>query len=301
MVQGVQALANPCVSDFAKSDMATTAIMEAVGITNNTMPSLMSQDIQIQGNEDFVTTVLYVNNLPAIRIYLRGPHDFMQDTTKAYRSVFMVTGFQTGADSTTLLGMQPQTVYLAYDYPYNQNQIAEDPAKILQAFRVTPSQIALSLKWLSVQPWNRFQDEVAVGVSMGGLFLPSGLHIAMKMNAAPNHTVFAFTGSNLQTIIGNVLSTKASQIPSLAIDALSLVVPAINTLNDPALHLPYLQGSFLVVHSDQDEIIPEDTTVELYNLLPSQKQEVLLHGPHIDINQKALIDETGQAILDWLK
>jgi hypothetical protein len=285
-------------SDFAKSDMATTAMMENIGITNNTIPKVVSEDLQVQGAQDFVTVILQVDNLPLIRLFVKGPHGFLQDNNHSFRTFFMVTGFLTGAQSTSLLPLQPNTVYVAFDYPFDQKALADDLSKVLQTFRITPSEVALSLKWISTQSWQKPEQTVAVGVSLGGLFLPASLHIAMKMNVAPAHTVFAFTGGDLGSIIKNVLG---SQLPSEVAEAAALVIPAINTLNDPPLHLPYLQGSFLVVRGDSDEIIPSSSTSKLYKLLPSPKKMVLLRGPHIDIGKQALIDKTGEAILDWLK
>ena len=286
------------VNDLLRSEVATLTIMQNAGIDFNSVPKLVSQDVSVQGAQDFVTIRLQFDHLPLIRLFLNGPHGFFDDTQHSYRTVFIVAGFFTGSQSASLLSVVPKTVYVGYDYPYDVDAFKQDASKVLQTFRITPPQIALSMKWLSLQGWVDASKTTALGVSLGGLFLPVSLHVAMKLQAAPQFSVFAFTGADLAVILTNVLPTE---LPQNVSDGVKAFVPAINILNDPAIHLPFLSGSFLVIHSDQDQVIPAEATAKLFALLPEPKTEVLLHGPHINPDQQQLIDDTGKEILNWLK
>ncbi len=291
-------IVNVQADDLSKGELAVAVIMQNSGITVDTIPSVTTQIVSSYEDQDVVTVNLQVSSLPTIHIFMKGPRGFLQDTTSTYRVCFLVSGFLTGSQSAFLLPPTPNTVYVAYDYPYNAAYLQNDPNMFLEIFRVTPAQIALSLKWISLQSWVNREKTVALGVSLGGLFLPVSLHIAQKLNAAPMRSVFAFTGADVPAIIANVLP---AELPQGVSAATLFLLPAINIMNDPQLHLPALQGSFLVIRGDEDQVIPADSTAKLFELLPSPKQEVVLHGMHIDTGQTELIDETGRAVLNWLK
>jgi pimeloyl-ACP methyl ester carboxylesterase len=283
---------------YLESKAATVLAMKDLKINEDSVPQISFQEIQSTDTSDRISLTLTYPDLPEMRVYLSGPKGFLQKTDRSMPALFLIAGFFTGAYNSLLLGEVPNMVVMSLDYPYPLDKIAQDPAKLLQSFRVTPGLIALSLKWLSQQPWVNPDQTLAAGVSLGGLFLPAGLKMAQRMNAGPARTIFAFTGANIKTILGNLL---AGALPDPVIQGLTAVVPSINALNEPKLHLPYLKGNFLVIHASEDQIIPPSTTQELYGLLPETKTDVLLPGPHLDYDHNLQIQQIKDAILNWLK
>jgi len=298
LLTGSVAMAQSISSNYLESKAATMLAMKDLKINEDSVPQIGFQEITSTGTSDRVILTLAYPELPEIKIFLSGPKGFLQKTDRSLPTLFLIAGFFTGAYNSLLLGEVPNMVVVSFDYPYQPDKIAQDPAKLLQSFRVTPGLIALSLKWLSQQPWVNPEQTIATGVSLGGLFLPAGLKMAQRMNAAPARTIFAFTGANIKMILGNLL---AGSLPEPAIAGILTVVPSINTLNEPKLHLPYLQGSFLVIHAAEDQIIPPGTTQELFSLLPETKTEVLLPGPHLDYDHNVQIQQIKEAIFSWLK
>lgn len=291
---------------FLASKAATLAMMGNLQISSDSIPQVDFQEVISTKTSDRITLTLVYPGLPATRIFMSGPTGFLQKTDRSLPTLFLIAGFFTGAYNSLLLGEMTgemagevaNMVVVSFDYPYKPEAISQDPAKLLQTFRLTPGLLALSLKWLSQQSWMNPQQSLAMGVSLGGLFLPAGLQIAQEMNAAPARTVFAFTGANIKAILANIFTPH---IPQPALEGLLITIPTVNALSDPKLHLPYLKGSFLVIHADQDQIIPRSTTEELLNLLPAAKTQVVLPGHHIDYDHNLQIQQTKEAIFKWLQ
>jgi len=272
-------------------------LMQDLHLTADSVPSVISQEILPGATSDHISLTLGYPGFPPLRLFMSGPKGFWQSPVPRYPVIFLIAGFFTGAYNSLLLGEVDNTVMVSVDYPYEVSAMTQDPSKLLQSFRLTPGVVALALKWLSQQSWMRPEQSVAMGVSLGGLFLPAGLRLAQQMQAAPPRAVFAFTGAEIKIILENVLK---GYLPAEARGGLAEVVPALNVLNDPRLHLPFLRGSFLVLAAAQDQLIPAQATQALYELLPAQKSLRILPGRHIDYDQNVQIQQTKEAILNWL-
>lgn len=284
--------------NFLLSKLATYTLMQNLKLSPLALRQTEIQEITTDQDIDIVKMLVHSEALPSVQLFLRGPAGFLTATDYSYQTLFIASGFFTGASGVQLLGDIPKTVVIGYEYPYSTASILQDPAKLLHTFRVTAGQIALSLKWVTQQKWVKPNKTIAMGVSLGGLFLPTALHIAQEMNVSVSHVVFGFTGADLKAILTNNLK---DQVSTNIADSLSFVIPAVNALNDPQLHLPYLKGQFLVVHAEQDQVIPREATEELFDLLPQPKSKIMLQGKHIDTTQTELIMQTKNAILSWLR
>lgn len=282
---------------FTNSEAATYLMMRDLRIAPSSMPQVVSQSVETFENSEVVRVVLQQEHMPALRLTLRGPKGFAAKRDRSLNGVFVAAGFFTGADASLLLGEVPNTVFVGFDYPYQIAEITQDPAKLLQTFRLTPGQIALAIKWVSTQSWLKAEKFAAVGVSMGGLYLPAALHMAQKMNTQVPRTIFAFTGADIKNILGNILKDL---VPEPALPVVLVTIPAVNTLSNPEIHLPYLQGSFLVLYSDRDQVIPRATSEKLFTLLPGPKKFEVLNGPHVDIDQPEIIQQLKNTVLTWL-
>lgn len=276
---------------------APDLLMQDLHLTATSVPTVISQEILPSATSDHISLTLGYPGFPPLRLFMSGPKGFWHSSVPRYPVIFLIAGFFTGAYNSLLLGEVDNTVMVSVDYPYEISAMAQDPSKLLQSFRLTPGVVALALKWLSQQSWMRPEQSVAMGVSLGGLFLPAGLRLAQQMQAAPPRAVFAFTGAEIKIIVENVLK---GYLPAEARGGLGELLPALNVLNDPKLHLPFLRGSFLVLAAAEDQLIPAPATQALYDLLPGQKNLVILPGRHIDYDQNVQIQQTKEAILNWL-
>lgn len=273
-------------------------MMDNLKISASSEPQAVIEKITQTTMSDHVSLYLIYPGMPALRVFLSGPKGFMQKQDHSLPSLFIMAGFFTGAYNTLLLGEVPGTVVVSFDYPYPMEAIVQDPAKLLQTFRLTPGAIALGLKWLSKQSWRNAEKSLVMGVSLGGLFLPASLQMAQALGVATPRTVFAFTGADMREMLGNLLK---NYVPEPLLQALLVTVPTANVLSDPKIHLSTLPGRFLVISADQDQIIPRSSTELLFHLLPSPKAAAVLPGAHINYDQKLQIERTKETILKWLQ
>ena len=283
--------------DFFTSKLAIYALMQNLKLSPSTTAQVEMQGITSDQGMDLVRLRLSSDEIPGAQIVMRGPTGFLQRSDYSYQVLFVTSGFLTGASSVMLLGEIPNTVVIGYEYPFTGEAMVSDPGKLLQTFRLTAGQIALSLKWVTEQSWANPNRTIAMGVSLGGIFLPMSLHIAQEMNVSVSHVIFGYTGSDIESILVNNLK---GQVPEDFLNALISATPVVNVINDPKLHLPYLKGRFFVIQSEQDQVIPRVSTEQLYSLLPNPKVKIMLQGPHIDTTQGDLILQTKEAILKWL-
>ena len=174
-------------------------------------------------------------------------------SNKRYVTLLVASGIYTGKDSIALLAQLPNVVLVGIDYPDTIQRVLNDPQTAFQFLRRTPGDIALSLEWLSRQPWVEGRGPSAMGVSLGGLFLPVALRMAQKLGVNIPRSIFAFTGADLMTIATNNLkdAVGADMLPTVL-----KLIAGLTYLDDPQMHLPFVPGNHLVVRSDNDQNNP---------------------------------------------
>jgi pimeloyl-ACP methyl ester carboxylesterase len=232
-----------------------------------------------------------------ISLLLKGPKGFLYKQTRDFHGLMIVSGFFTGEKSVNLIGDFAGRVIIGFEYPYNADDFQKDPGTILQFVRKTPAQIALAITWLVRQPWMREKGLSVMGVSLGGVFIPSGVHVTQLMGIEIEKTIFVCTGVNLSAILKENL--KEYVHPFLLGPIVSaLVAPTL--LLDPKQHVPELEGPSLVIQTDHDTVIPEKSQAELWSLLKGPKQEVLLPGPHVNPDQTELISLIQKTVIENL-
>lgn len=232
-----------------------------------------------------------------ISLLVKGPKGFLYNQTRELRALMIISGFFTGEKSVNLIGDFTDKVIIGFEYPYNANDFQKDPGTILQFVRKTPAQIALAITWLARQPWMKPKGLAVMGVSLGGVFMPSGLHITQIMGVEIDKTIFVCTGVNLAVILRENVKEYVS--PFLLGPIVSaLVAPTL--LMDPKLHVPELKGPTLVIQTNQDTVIPQESQTELWSLINGAKQQVLLPGPHVNPDQTELISLIQKTVIDNL-
>lgn len=283
--------------DFFSSEVALFAMMQDLGLDSNSEAQIQSLQVVAENQIDRVRLTLQFPKLPVIRLYLSGPHNFL-NSEKALNTVFVMAGFLTGAENTLLLGEIKDTVVISYDYPFSPQQVLKDPGVLIQISRTTPGQAALALKWISKQTWTSLKKTSCLGVSLGGLFLPASLRMAGQLGIEVPNSVFAFTGSSVKDILNfNLLTT----MDSTSAAQLAEVLSALALFAEPKLHLPFLKGRFLVLRSNQDSVFPSSSTDQLLDLLPNPKTQICFQGGHVNADQKELIEKTKSSMAHWLQ
>lgn len=232
-----------------------------------------------------------------ISLLARGPKGFLYSQSRTLHGLMIVSGFFTGEQSINLIGDFPNRVLVGFEYPYAANDFQKDPGTILQFVRKTPAQIALALVWLARQPWMNPQGLSVMGVSLGGVFLPSSLHLSQLMGVQLEKSIYVCTGVNLAAILSENL--KEYMHPVLLGPIVSaLIAPTL--LMDPKQHLPELNFSALVIQTDNDTVIPPVSQRQLWELLKGPKRQVILRGPHVNPDQVELIEQIQKAVLNNL-
>ncbi|MCK6597113.1 MAG: hypothetical protein L6Q37_02010 [Bdellovibrionaceae bacterium] len=260
----------------------------------NAESQLLSSDQDIEVRR----VILKHEILGNVRILLKGPKDFFTQQDHANKAMIIVSGFFTGEKSIHLIGDISDRVLVGFEYPYSLDDFKKDPGAILQFVRKTPGQIALALFWLSQQAWINTQGLAVMGVSLGGVFLPAGIHIAQDMGVVVEKSIFVGTGSELGEILKENLS---NYLDGVVLDSLTqgLILPTV--IFDPKLHLPFLKGPFLIIQTDKDTVIPKSSKDKLFEALSEPKKEVVLPGPHVNSDQLELIKKIQEVVVKELK
>ncbi len=289
-------LADLFSADLVKSEIATTLLMKDLGLIDRSRASETHRALTSDGISDTVEVNLHQNLVGDIHLLVKGPHGFL-DSGSRYITLLVASGIYTGKDSIALLSQLPNVILVGIDYPDTIQKVLKDPQTAFQFLRRTPGDIALSLEWLSRQSWVEARGPSALGVSLGGLFLPVALHMAQRLGVNVPRSIFAFTGADLVTIAANNLKDDVS---SDMMPTVLRLISGLTYLDDPQMHLPFLRGNHLVVRADADLTIPSTSTDRLFELLNGSKQSVTLHGGHINSHTPELITGTENAILNWV-
>ena len=285
-------------AQMAQSQLATYMLMKDMNLGSRSRLKTVSEKVsQAENGIDFVEIVLEQAGVGTIRLMAKGPRGFSTRRDKKLRSLFVASGLFAGRETVKLVNSLEDMVIVGYEYPYNAEQMARRPALAYEFMKQTPAQIAASLQWLSERTWQNPYEIYTIGVSLGGLFLPSALHIAQTINVPVKGSIFAYTGAELKSVLTQGLR---EHLPPEAVPLSITAVNALTVFHDPALHLPYLRGQFLTIRSDRDQVFPAESSIRIEKLLPEPKRVEVVSGAHINTDQTELIVKTQDLILNWL-
>lgn len=284
-----------------KSDLAITAIKQGSGLGRRSTVRIARQVLTTEGEFDYVETTLAHPQAGPIRLLLRGPRGFTSRTDHPYRALFLASGFFSGKESVRLIGSDPNTVGIGFEYPVRIEDLEKDPTAALAFVQKTPWQIAASLQWLREAGWLKAHSLIAVGISLGGVVMPVSLHLAQTLGAEVDGAIFGFTGAHLAPVAAKMLreQTVTPMTPKRLEQTLQLFNNAM-TIHDPKLHLPFLEGKFLVVRAGADDVFPRESSLMLEQLLPSPKNIQVVPGTHINVDKTQMIQDTQVVLYQWL-
>ena len=287
------------MSDFERmlrSEGSVQALMFDAGLGGRSAFSIGDVRGSSEKGLDTVELRLEHAKLGPTKILLRGPQSFMTRSDRALPTMLIASGLVAGKDTVKLLSVDAPMVFIGYEYPYQMDDVKADPANFLKFLKKTPAQLAAVMQWISEQAWAAPGMMHTMGVSLGGLMLPSGLHIAQKLGITPRGTVLAFTGADASAVVNETSGAVPKEIAHPVREA----IRAITVLHDPRLHLPYLKGRFLAIRADRDQVFPASTSILLEDLLPQPKRVEVVRGKHIDRDETELIAKTQAIVTDWL-
>lgn len=293
--------------DFAR--LQSDAI--ALGLENRlqvrTSVSLVADQVETQGQREFHYMKFSHPTNGSFQMIVSGPLGFAQ-SSRAYPVLFIVSGFQTGAQSVALVGDVGDRILVGYQYPFNADEILAEPNRLLEFFPRSIGQMVGIWSWLKVQKWAEAYKIDTLGVSLGSLLLPVSLRVAERVGFQARKTIFAFGGADFGSIVEyQVAQILARESANSAITASAEALKKVHLLVEgltypikPRLHLAYLRGSFLVVRGLQDEVFPASSSEALVNLLPQPKTAVVLDSRHINVDTEDIIKATVQAIQEFI-
>ncbi|MCB0412387.1 MAG: prolyl oligopeptidase family serine peptidase [Bdellovibrionales bacterium] len=245
----------------------------------------------ILGNNDFPS-------LNSLRVRVEGPLGFVE-SGKKYPVVFLLGGLPTGRDTVEFLEEPGENVVISFDYPYlrDPSEIARHPDLQKQMYYI-PAQVATLLAWVRLQTWS---DEYAInlfGVSLGGYFLPACQRFAQAQGLSINASVASHAGTRLDYVVEafwgkNLNKDQQHQLRETIKLALEPYAPL--------HHLKYLQGKFLVLVAESDQLIPIQYGTEYFDALPEPKEMQILSGPHISTHDGAVVNEVIERTMEWLR
>lgn len=216
---------------------------------------------------------------------------------KSYPVLFIMSGFQTGAQSLALIGNPGDYILVGYQYPYTGEEMLEVPERLGQSFFLTIGQVVGIWKWLQKQVWAA-QDKISIlGVSLGSVFMPISLRVAQMQNFIPQKSIFAFGGADVTSVIEKELF---SYLPKESRTFFHQGIENATSLLAPKTHLPYLKGSFLIIRGLKDEVFPKESGELLEQLLPMPKKIIHLDTGHINVDTPHIIQATIKSILEFL-
>ena len=287
--------------DMAKSQLATFMLMKDMGLQPKNSVQVVKEEVTNDGAVDYVQVALESPGsreaLGTIRLTLRGPKGFYTTKGRSYRTLFVASGLFTGRDSVKVVNALDEIVIVGYEYPYSADQISHQPKLAYDFMHQTSAQMAAALQWITSKSYQNPYELYAVGVSLGGLFLPSALHIAETIGVPIKGSIFAFTGADLTSVTAQGLAT---QLPQNMLPIAVTAVKGLSMFHDAALHLPYLRGSFLTIRGTSDSVFPVSSSTLIDQLLPEPKTAVVVEGGHINTDQPEVLKRTQDAIRAWL-
>jgi dienelactone hydrolase len=287
------------MSDFERMlrvEGAVQILMTDTGLSGRSAFRIVEVRGTTEKGFDTVEATLAHPKLGNMKVLLRGPRDFMTRTDRQLPTMFIASGLAAGKDTIRLLAAAAPIVFVGYEYPYNMEDVKRDPANFLKFLKQTPAQIAAIIQWVSEQGWASPNTVHAMGVSLGGLMLPSSLHIAQKIGVSIRGTILAYTGAD----VASVVDDSGAIVPKEIAHPVREAIRALSFLHDPRLHVPYLKGRFLSIRADRDQVFPASTSILLEQLMPQPKRIEVVSGKHIGRDDLELIAKTQAIVTDWL-
>lgn len=218
--------------------------------------------------------------------------------------VLVLGGLDTGAQSVRDLPEAGGNVVIGYDWPIPRRLPRGFAAlwmlpEICRRIFSVPGDVSAALRWITAQPWADHERVTLVGLSLGALAAPAVQRVAAAEGTAINWTVLGYGGAPLGVLLAHHPSVRSVWLQPLLRAAAGLVLRPL----EPAYHLPYLEGVFLVLRGTDDAFIPEQAAQRFAALTPEPKTVHWIEGAHMGVghDQDALLAEVIDKAVQWLR
>ncbi len=193
---------------------------------------------------------------------------------------------------------------ILYDWPFDP-YLPEDLGKL--ALRLPhlyrrssrmPGQIAAATLWAKEQPRIDGSRVNLLGFSLGALSVPAAQRILEHQGVPVYATLLAYGGTPVSDLL--------IEHPSLQEKPFKPVIRWTGHLFtrhlDPDAHLPYLEGRFLVIYGEEDDMVPPPAARRLAELTPEPKTVVVLPGRHMGVGEeeRATLRRIAAISRQWL-
>jgi pimeloyl-ACP methyl ester carboxylesterase len=217
--------------------------------------------------------------------------------------VMVLGGLATGENNIRHIARGGANAIVGYDWPIptrlpqGWELLLQAPDLYDRALRV-PGQIAAALEWLAGQDWADPARVSVLGFSLGTLAAPAAERLAQARGLSIGWTALAYGGSP----VGALLASNPFLKPRWAAPCLAFAADLLFRPVEPAEHLPFLRGRFLLVGGSNDAFVPAAAAQRMRDLTPEPKTVVLLEGGHMGVgaNQLALLEEIILVTRTWL-
>ncbi len=186
---------------------------------------------------------------------------------------------------------------MGVDLPSGREFLANLPSLYRQTLS-TPGQVAAAIAWLGHQPWIDHDRINLLGFSLGAIATPAIQRLAEDSGHRIASTILAYGGGPVYALVTShpLLADRWFTQP-LAI-ALDIVFRPI----DPIVHLPHIEGSFLVMQGTEDRLIGPAAVASFAAQVPEPKTIRVFEGDHMGVGpgQTALLQRIIDTSTTWL-
>jgi Prolyl oligopeptidase family len=215
--------------------------------------------------------------------------------------MIVLGGLEIGRESLKYIPAQGPNIIMAYQYPYHprywydKSKITQIPV-IQEAVMKVPAQVVALADWAKRQVWSDKNRLSVLGYSFGAFFVPAIYHLADHHQLVLGPAVMAYGGVDMYAVMINNLKFM-SGLPRMLVawTATTAIYPM-----EPALHLPYLKGEFLVINGRMDRQIPEACWQRFQQLTPSPKTIMVLEAGHMHPSKPELTLRVVELSRQWL-
>jgi hypothetical protein len=249
---------------------------------------------------DLTLTFRSRNSDAPMRMTVRLPAD--PQAQHGLPVLFLLGGLDSGRDSLDRLPPLGRNALVGFEYARNDLILDRNASVLDRALAVrggaieTPAQIAAALVWLGAQPWADEERISILGYSLGAIFAPAGHRAAERAGVTVAADILAFGGADLGLILPHAIKFDPPALRDLAASVVALMLRPV----DPRFHLPYLKGRFMLIESEEDELIPPEAQALFARLTPDPKKIFRIPGDHINPRNAEVMARVVDLSTAWL-
>lgn len=215
--------------------------------------------------------------------------------------LIVLAGIKTNERTLTRAPAQNSNALITYEYDYDKEDWrgSSYTARARHVLRMTAGmsgQIEALLRWVQSRSWVDPERVNIAGGSVGAICLPMILRDLQDKGLNFRTVTLAYGGADRTRMCYLMLRHRSRILAALGAALCWLLLHRM----EPAHHLPYLKGEFLLISSLDDERIPRRCSKLFEDLTPQPKTIIHKSGEHVDTAHPHVLDEVLATTLSWL-